>query len=86
MFEINQDNRMSLTERLLFNILETQQAILGELRTLNTKKVELPSEVIKIPTIANIEESNGFKCKYCGESHARTIDVVNCGKKKNKKG
>ena len=44
---------------------------------------ELKSEIEK-------DEREGKKpllpCKHCGEFHAKPIDIVNCGRRKNKKG
>jgi len=73
------------TDILLFDILQTQLAILSELRTLNTPKVILPSKD-KTEQESTVVINKKYPCKHCGGEHDRSIDIVNCGKKKNKKG
>ena len=72
------------TDKLLFDILETQRAILDELKRFNGLQVKLHSEEKTEPLKAKIEEVKTYPCKHCKGEHKRSIDIVNCGRKKNK--
>lgn len=76
MFNIKPDDRMTLTERLLYNIYE----LLKEGRPLQQDK---PKEEVKEEKPKPLYEN----CKYCGGTHYSFGEYGNCAKrhKKNKK-
>ncbi len=82
--------RAELVEKrdmLLFDILEELKAIRADLShfKLVNENISIKEEIIQPETVSASTELS-LMCKHCGGKHARSIDIVNCGKRKKKKG
>jgi hypothetical protein len=82
--------RAELVEKrdmLLFDILEELKAIRADLSQLKlvNENISINEEISEQESLCEAEKPL-LTCKHCGGEHARSIDIVNCGKRKKKKG
>ena len=74
MFEVKDESRMSISDKLLYNIWRELISLRKEIR--NETEVKLTKE----EKVEETKPTKVYKCKYCGGEHTNPGQIARCKK------